>query len=83
MSDEVLTENSELFYEKYLPLKNHLPGSQAEGPVNKGDKYAPGESWVRLLLRDLWKKLLKEQPNEYIWTLLTQTVIVHLPSMRM
>jgi len=73
MSDEVLTENSELFYEKYLPLKNHLPGSQAEGPVKKGDKYAPGEVMgVDYYFETYGPEIafVKEQPNEYIWTLI-------------
>ena len=73
MSDEVLTENSNLFYEKYLPLKNHLPGSQAEGPVNKGDKYAPGEVMgVDYYFETYGEEIafVKEQPNEYIWTLI-------------
>lgn len=73
MSDEVLTEDSHLFYEKYLPLKNHLPGSNASGPVEEGDKYAPGEVMgVDYYFETYGEEVefVKKHDEAYIWTLI-------------
>lgn len=72
MSNENLTEDSHLFYEKYLPLKNHLQTANHGEDAEEGDKYAPGEVMgVDYYFETYGEELefVKKHDTAYIWTL--------------